>query len=97
MTPIKIDVRDLHSWMAIHNYAKTMISCRCRYLRYFVDFAAAEGFERSEDVTLELLASYQQSLFAHSRSPQARRHVPFLRYPGAAPRARGPVVLLVAA
>lgn len=65
MTSIEMDAREYLKWMAIHNYAKTTMKCRSRYLGYFTDFARLNGVDRSEDVTLELLVSYQQSLFAH--------------------------------
>ena len=55
MTSIEMDAREYLKWMAIHNYARTTITCRCRYLGYFVEFASAQGVDRSEDVTLELL------------------------------------------
>lgn len=84
MSLIESDVRDYLSWMAVHNYAKTTISCRCRYLEYFVSFIGARGINRSEDVTLELVVSYQQNLFAHRKrdgeplsfGTQAQRLVP---------------------
>ncbi len=84
MTSIETDAREYLKWMAIHNYARTTITCRCRYLGYFVEFAGAQGVDRSEDVTLELLVSYQQSLFAHRKrdgdplsfGTQAQRLVP---------------------
>ena len=67
MTTIETDAHEYLKWMAIHNYARTTITCRCRYLGYFVEFAGAQGVDRSEDVTLELLVSYQQNLFAHRK------------------------------
>ena len=84
MGSIETDVREYLKWMEIHNYAKTTIKCRSRYLGYFVDFAGAHGVERSEHVTLELLVSCQQSLFAHRKrdgaplsfGTQAQRLVP---------------------
>ncbi len=84
MTTIEMDAREYLKWMAIHNYARTTITCRCRYLGYFVEFAGAQGVDRSEDVTLELLVSYQQNLFAHRKrdgeplsfGTQAQRLVP---------------------
>ena len=84
MTSIGMDVRDYLRWMAIHNYAKTTILCRSRYLGYFVCFAAAQGVDESKEVTLEMLVSYQRALFAHRKrdgSPlsfgtQAQRLVP---------------------
>jgi integrase/recombinase XerD len=70
--------------MAIHNYAKTTIKCRRRYLAYFAEFAALHGVDESKDVTLELLLSYQRGLFDHRKrdgnplsfGTQAQRLVP---------------------
>ena len=84
MGSIESDAREYLKWMAIHNYAKTTINGRLRYLDYFVDFAGAQGVKRSEDVSLELLVSYQQSLFVHRKrdgaalsfGTQAQRLVP---------------------
>jgi integrase/recombinase XerD len=84
MTLIEIDVRDYLDWMAIHNYARTTIECRSRHLGYFVCYAAEHGVAESTDVSLELLVSYQQGLFAHRKSDgnplsfgtQAQRLVP---------------------
>ena len=72
MTPIEIDVRDYLRWMAIHNYAKTTITCRCRYLGYFVELRCRDGLRRVEDVTLELLVSYQRA-FSPTASATATR------------------------
>jgi integrase/recombinase XerD len=88
MTSIEMDAREYLKWMAIHNYARTTIKCRSRYLGYFVDFARREGVDRSEDVTLEQLVSYQQSLFAHRKrdgeplsfGTQAQRLVPVAQF-----------------
>ncbi len=88
MTSIETDAREYLKWMAIHNYARTTITCRCRYLAYFVEFAGAQGVDRSGDVTPELLVSYQQRLFAHRKhdgeplsfGTQAQRLVPVAQF-----------------
>jgi integrase/recombinase XerD len=77
--------------MAIHNYAKTTTKCRYRYLGYlgyFVCFARAHGVEDANEVTLELLLSYQRDLFAHRKADgeplsfgtQAQRLVPTAQF-----------------
>ncbi len=35
MTPIEVDARDYLQWMGVHNYARTTIMGRGRYLGYF--------------------------------------------------------------
>ena len=88
MTPIEIDARDYLRWMAIHNYAKTTIKCRYRYLGYFVSFAHIHRVDEAKEVTLELLLSYQHDLFAHRKhdgeplsfSTQAQRLVPVAQF-----------------
>ena len=87
MSCIESDAREYLGWMAIHNYAKTTITCRCRYLEYFVSFTRAHGVDQSEDVTLELVLSYQQSLYAYRKrdgeplsfGTQAQRMVPVVQ------------------
>jgi integrase/recombinase XerD len=84
MTPMEIDARDYLVWMRVHNYALTTISCRERYLDYFVCFASRHGIEDSPAVTFGLLRDYQHQLFDHRKKDglplsfgtQAQRLVP---------------------
>jgi site-specific recombinase XerD len=59
MTPIETHISEYLEWMKIHNYAKTTISCRERYLSYLTCFLATRGIDRCDDVTLEDLLAYQ--------------------------------------
>ena len=84
MTPIEAAADDYLEWMEIHNYARTTIEGRGRYLGYFITFAEDCGISEAKDVTLELLLSYQHALFAHRKrngqplsfGTQAQRLVP---------------------
>jgi integrase/recombinase XerD len=67
MTPIESEADDYLEWMEIHNYAKLTIECRGRYLDYFITFARNYEVDEAKQVTLELLLSYQHSLFAHRK------------------------------
>jgi hypothetical protein len=62
MTPIETDIREYLLWMQIHNYAKTTIAGRVRYLGYLSCFLAKRGIETSGEVTLEDLLVYQHAL-----------------------------------
>jgi integrase/recombinase XerD len=88
MTPIEIDISEYLLWMRIHNYARTTIAGRVRYLGYMSCFLAERGIETSEDVTLEDLLAYQQALFSHKKingtpltvSTQVQRLVPVAHF-----------------
>ena len=67
MTPIEDDARQYVLWMQVHNYARTTIECRERYLGYFVCFADARGLCEVESISFETLQDYQQQLFAHRK------------------------------
>ncbi len=88
MTPIEAETHDYLEWMEVHNYARTTIENRGRYLGYFVAFAEDLGVEQANEVTLELLLSYQHALFAHRKrngqplsfGTQAQRLVPVTQF-----------------
>lgn len=88
MTPIETDVHDYLVWMRVHNYARTTIACRDRYLGYFICFAGCRGIEEVEAVTFEMLRDYQHQLFAHRKrdglplsfGTQAQRLVPVAQF-----------------
>jgi integrase/recombinase XerD len=88
MTPIKTDINEYLLWMQIHNYARTTIEGRRRYLGYLNCFLAERGIETSEAVTLEDLLAYQYSLFSHRKrdgvpltvATQAQRLVPVAHF-----------------
>jgi integrase/recombinase XerD len=88
MTPIQIEARDYLEWMEIHNYARTTIECRGRYLDYFIAFAGAHDVDEAKEVSLELLLSYQHTLFAHRKrdgqplsfGTQAQRLIPVAQF-----------------
>jgi integrase/recombinase XerD len=72
----------------VHNYALTTIACRGRYLGYFIRFADQRGVDDVENVSFELLRSYQHQLFAHRKQDglplsfgtQAQRLVPVAQF-----------------
>ena len=84
MTLIEAEANDYLEWMEIHNYARTTIEGRGRYLGYFITFAEDRGVDQAKEVTLELLLAYQHALFAHRKrngeplsfGTQAQRLVP---------------------
>jgi integrase/recombinase XerD len=88
MTPIQIEARDYLEWMEIHNYARTTIECRGRYLDYFIAFACKHDVDEAKEVTLELILSYQHELFSHRKrdgqplsfGTQAQRLIPVAQF-----------------
>jgi len=88
MTPIESDAREYLEWMRVHNYAKTTIACRQRYLDYFICFGASRGITKVGAVTFEVLQDYQHHLFAHRKldglplsfGTQAQRLVPVAQF-----------------
>jgi len=88
MTPIQIEARDYLEWMEIHNYARTTIECRGRYLDYFIAFACKHDVDEAKEVTLELILSYQHQLFSHRKrdgqplsfGTQAQRLIPVAQF-----------------
>jgi integrase/recombinase XerD len=88
MTPIEIDARDYLEWMEIHNYAKTTIACRGRYLDYFMAFAHIRQFDEAKEIRLELLLAYQRRLFSYRKNnglplsfgTQAQRLIPVAQF-----------------
>jgi len=88
VTPIETDAWEYLLWMKVHNYADTTISCRERYLGYFICFAKARGITDALAVSFELLQEYQRELFAHRKrdgeplsfGTQAQRLVPVAQF-----------------
>ncbi len=88
MTEIESDVGDYLVWMQVHNYARTTISCRRRYLGYFTCFVAERGIDEVADVSFETLRDYQHELFARRKQnglplsfgTQAQRLVPVAQF-----------------
>lgn len=65
--PIETDACEYLTWMRVHNYARTTIAGRERYLGYFTQFAGQHGIDEAEAVTFELVQDYQHRLFAHRK------------------------------
>ncbi len=68
MTPIENDIEEYLLWLGVHNYAKTTIRNRQRYLAYLVSFLKTRAIQRSPEVTLEVLKEYQNSLFNYRKA-----------------------------
>jgi len=67
MASIATEVRQYLAWMEVHNYARTTIENRRRYLDYFLTFTNCRGVDDPALVTFECLLSYQQELFEHRK------------------------------
>ena len=67
MANIAGEIREYLSWMEVHNYARTTIENRRRYLDYFLEFTHCRGVDDPSLVTFECLLSYQQQLFEHRK------------------------------
>ncbi len=67
MTSIQTDARKYLLWMQVHNYARTTICGRQRYLGYFMRFAEERGVLSVDAVTSELVSDYQHHVFAHRK------------------------------
>ena len=88
MTAIESDINEYLLWLGVHNYARTTIGDRRRYLAYLVRFLEARGVSTSTDVTFELLKEYQEALFAHRKvngqplsfGTQAQRLIPVQQF-----------------
>ena len=48
MTAIEVDIDEYLLWLGVHNYAKTTIGDRRRYLSYLVRSLAAKGVTDSK-------------------------------------------------
>lgn len=64
---IETDITQYLEWMGVHNYSRKTIECRTRYLGYFASFLESRDIDEAGDVSLELLVSYQATLFAHRK------------------------------
>lgn len=67
MTTMDNQITDYLEWMKVHNYAKTTIENRRRYLGYFSAFTYAAGIDDPAVVSFECLLEYQQQLFNHRK------------------------------
>ncbi len=67
MTSIEVDIEQYLLWLGVHNYARTTIGDRRRYLSYFTCFLSARGVTDSAWVTFDHLKEYQEELFAHRK------------------------------
>ena len=67
MTAMEKQITDYLEWMKVHNYARTTIENRRRYLGYFSTFTDAKGIDDPTLVTFECLLGYQQQLFDHRK------------------------------
>ncbi len=67
MTSIEVDIEQYLLWLGVHNYARTTIGDRRRYLSYFTCFLSARGVTDSACVTFDHLKEYQEELFAHRK------------------------------
>ncbi len=84
MPSIEADIEEYLLWLSVHNYARTTIENRDRYLGYLADFLAARQVTESIDVTAADLKAYQEHLFAHRKrdgqalsfGTQAQRLIP---------------------
>jgi integrase/recombinase XerD len=82
------DIDEYLLWLGVHNYARTTIGDRRRYLSYLVHFLGLRGISDSGDVTFELLKEYQETLFAHRKvngqplsfGTQAQRLIPVQQF-----------------
>jgi integrase/recombinase XerD len=68
MATLARDIDCYLEWMQIHNYAKTTVDNRRRYLDYFQTFASEAGVDVASDVTYELLVAYQEALHAYRKT-----------------------------
>jgi integrase/recombinase XerD len=67
VTRIEVDAGEYIVWMRVHNYARTTIAGRERYLGYFISFADGYGIADVVDVRFELLRDYQHQLFVYRK------------------------------
>lgn len=88
MTPIETDISEYLEWMHIHNYARTTIAGRERYLGYLACFLAKRGITTCDEVSLDELLVYQHALFSHRKrdglpltvATQVQRLVPVAQF-----------------
>ena len=64
---IEEEIHQYLEWMEVHNYARTTIENRRRYLDYFLEFIRRQGVDDPALVTFECLLSYQQQLFDYRK------------------------------
>jgi integrase/recombinase XerD len=67
MTTMENQITEYLEWMKVHNYARTTIENRRRYLDYFSTFTDTKEIDDPALVTFECLLSYQQQLFDHRK------------------------------
>jgi integrase/recombinase XerD len=88
MTTMEDQITDYLEWMKVHNYARTTIENRVRYLGYFAAFTDSEGIDDPAGVSFECLLGYQQHLFdyrkrdgfALSFATQVQRLIPVTQF-----------------
>jgi integrase/recombinase XerD len=88
MTAIQADIEQYLLWLGVHNYARTTVADRERYLGYLVRFLEGRGVGNSRDVNYDLLKEYQETLFAHRKvdglplsfGTQAQRMIPVQQF-----------------
>ena len=68
MANIAEEIRQYLSWMEVHNYARTTIENRRRYLDYFMEFTQCRGVDDPSLVTFECLLRLPATTL---RAPQA--------------------------
>ena len=84
MTKLESDIVEYLLWLGVHNYARTTIECRRRYLAYLARYLADQGIDDPRCVTYEVLKTYQEQLFAYRKADgeplnfgtQAQRLIP---------------------
>ncbi len=88
MTSIDADVDEYLLWLGVHNYAKTTIENRRRYLGYLLRFLAEHDLGDAHQVTSDHLQNYQKELFAYRKGAgdalsfgtQAQRLIPVQQF-----------------
>ena len=88
MSGIESDIDEYLLWLGVHNYARTTIGDRGRYLGYLVRFLSSRGITASTEVTFELLKEYQEELFVYRKvngeplsfGTQAQRLIPVQQF-----------------
>jgi len=84
MPTIELDIEEYLLWLGVHNYARTTVADRRRYLRYLVNFLDERQVIESSAVSADDLKAYQERLFAHRKrdgeplsfGTQAQRLIP---------------------
>jgi integrase/recombinase XerD len=67
MPAIDNDIGDYFLWLKVHNYAVSTTANRECYLGYFSRFAKAHDVTTSQDVSTDLVRTYQAELYNHRK------------------------------